>query len=62
MKFVDTGMYYAMPKTLYLISKSKMLHIQGTLTPNSMTEKTHHKEAKYSMLCGMHMFEGNPAD
>jgi len=26
MKFVDRGMYYAMPKTLYLISKSNKLH------------------------------------
>jgi len=32
MKFVDRGMYYAMPKALYLISKSNKLHTQGPLT------------------------------
>jgi hypothetical protein len=59
MKFVDIGMNYSMPKTLYLISKRKKLHIQGPFTPNSMTEKTHPKEVKYNILCGMHMSESN---
>jgi hypothetical protein len=32
------------------------------LSPTSMTDNTHYKEAKCNMQCGMHMFESNPGD
>jgi hypothetical protein len=62
MKFVDRGMYYAMSKDLYLISKSNKLHTHKILSLTSTTENTHYKEAKYNMPCGTHMLESNPGD